>query len=139
MLPYSLLQQKHMQGRLLHTVTTRQTAMCWDGVFLTLKSIIGRAFDHSCLSTCLPHLSLQVMSIIVLHQDLAPSGALTYLTPIILSPHSISCITTNPQGFLYHFPAILSIRNRSSYLCVASGDTFLGEVSAYVTSGPDNS
>ena len=46
--PSSLFQQKHMQGRLFHTITTRQTAMCWDGMFLhSSKSILVRDFDHS--------------------------------------------------------------------------------------------
>ena len=91
--PSSLLQQMHMQARLLHTVTTRQTAMCWDGVFPhSSKSIIGRAFDHSHrISSSLPHLSLRFRNIMVsavrqmLHQDLAPSGVSTYVTLINLS------------------------------------------------------
>ena len=41
---------------------------------------------------------------------------------------SIFLITTNPQGLngiLYQLPTIMSIRNLSSCLCVASGDTSL--------------
>ena len=57
--PLSLLQQKHMQGGLLHTVTTRQTAMCWDGMFFhSLKSTIGRGFGHNQPSLKLPSTSL---------------------------------------------------------------------------------
>ena len=99
--PSSFLQQKYMQSRLLHTVTRRQTAMCWDAVFChSSKSIIGRAFDHS-----------------------QPSLKLPSTSPLYPFP------TINPQGlndFLCQLPAIVSIRNLSSCLCVASGDTLLG-------------
>ena len=99
--PSLLLQQKHMQGRLLHTVT-RQTAMCWDSMFLhSSKSIIGKAFDYS-------HPSLNLLSTSLLavqeHYGLcswpnATSGLTTFRGLNISDPHHLVS-TFHPRRLL---------------------------------------
>ena len=100
--PPSLLQQKHVQGRLLHTVTTRLIAMCWGGMSLhSSKSIIGRDFDYSQPSLKLPCTSLLAIQE---HYGLciepnATSGLSTFKGLNISDPHHFVS-TFHPWGLL---------------------------------------
>ena len=94
----SLLQQKHVQWRLLHTVT-RQIAMWWDGVFLnSSKSTIGRAFDHSQPSLNLLSSSLRSIIISAVKPN-ATSGLNNFRGFNISDSHPLVS-TFHPRGLL---------------------------------------